>query len=537
MNNTQPQTIDVETVPAKDEPATPQMSVVRVEQGGAVGRAMTIDELHKNLQFIRDVMRKEMKEGQDYGKIPGTGEKPTLLQPGAQKLLMVFNLTERVNKETLREYPGFHREYEFIVTVRAPNGKEWDGVGTCSTLESKYRYRKAERKCPACGKTTIIMGKKFKETDPEPGWLCWKKKGGCDAHFPVTDPRITSQDGGAVENEDPADCWNTVRKMAFKRALVAAAINSTNTSELWTQDLEELKQNEETARERAQTRENAPRPKTGSQGSTPPRQSSPQPPPRNAPAGQNPKPTPEKRYATEKTREWLIKRLEPCRDLVTEYFRKLANPSVLLPNEHLEDLGLPYLPLDLKQAAALDAAITDFGNGGEAKHAFKPNELKPVEPPKVAPKPAPSPAPAQSPSPTRTAAQAPAPPSKRDPEWFWDMLVTVPPKGVKRDEYLKNPDTIRSLYTRMKEGDSEAGKRLWGFANHYEAKPWTARDGSQRQPSNADLVFRDALDAFLAWEEKHGEDTHGQPEPQEPDDTRAPAGHDYSPEPGDDVPF
>src|SRR5437899_2341796 len=218
MKPAQVESPPIDVYPKPSEPDTASNSaLVRIESG-AVGRAMTIDELHRNLEFIRQVMRNEMREGQDYGKIPGTGDKPTLLQPGAQKLLMTFNLTEQVKKEVLREYQNFHREYEFTITVCAGNGKEWDGVGTCSTLESKYRYRKAERKCPKCGKETIIQGK------PEygGGWVCWKKKGGCDAKFPSDEPAIASQPGGTVENEDPADQWNTVRKMAFKRGLVAA---------------------------------------------------------------------------------------------------------------------------------------------------------------------------------------------------------------------------------------------------------------------------------------------------------------------------
>lgn len=227
-------------------------------------------------------------------------------------------------------------------------------------------------------------------------------------------------------------------------------------------------------------------------------------PPQNKPAA------PEKKFATAKTRDWLIKRLEPQRDLATEYFRKLANPTVLMPNENLEDLGLEFLPVDLKQTELLEDAIRDFGNGGEVRHAFRPNELKPVEKPKEPEKPKPAPAPAPPPA---AAAPAPAPAktapangNKRDPEWFFDMLVTVPPKGVKRDDYLKAPDTIRALYTRLKEGDEEAGRRLWGFVSHYEPKPWTGRDGQQRQPSNADLVFREALDAFKEWHDRHGKD-------------------------------
>lgn len=209
--------------------------LVLADTDRSLSRPLTIDEVHANLEFVRNLMRREMAEGQDYGSIPGCGPKPTLLQPGAQKLLMTFNLIEEVKKEVLREYQSWHREYEFTITVRSQNGKSWDGVGTCSTLESKYRYRKAQRTCPECGKPAIIKGKK----EFGGGWLCFSKKDGCGHKWPDGATEIEDQEVGQVENENPADSWNTVRKMAFKRALVAAAINATNTSELWTQDIEE----------------------------------------------------------------------------------------------------------------------------------------------------------------------------------------------------------------------------------------------------------------------------------------------------------
>lgn len=97
--------------------------------------------------------------------------------------------------------------------------------------------------------------------------------------------------------------------------------------------------------------------------------------------------------------------------------------------------------------------------------------------------------PGQEPGPTFDAAHQP---------WF-KVIVPVPNKGQKRDDYLKNPDTIGSLYERMKQGDEEAQRRLWGFANNYEAKGWIGNDGKPRPPSKTDITFREALDQFLGW--------------------------------------
>lgn len=221
----------------------PPSEALVVQQPAQVGKALSIEELHEQLAFIRQVMAREMQEGLDYGKIPGCGDKPGLFQPGAQKLLLTFQLTPHVKREVLRELQHSiygHREYEFTISVRSKTGREWDGVGTCSTFESKYRYRSGSRKCPECGKETIIKGKK----DYGGGWLCFAKKGGCGHKWPDGAAEIENQSVEKVENENPAESWNTVRKMAFKRAIVHAAINATNTSELWSQDLEDLGQAE-----------------------------------------------------------------------------------------------------------------------------------------------------------------------------------------------------------------------------------------------------------------------------------------------------
>jgi hypothetical protein len=46
--------------------------------------------------------------------------------------------------------------------------------------------------------------------------------------------------GEKGENEDPADCYNTVLKMAKKRAYVDAMLTATAASDIFTQDIEEM---------------------------------------------------------------------------------------------------------------------------------------------------------------------------------------------------------------------------------------------------------------------------------------------------------
>lgn len=352
-------TIDVEST-KEPAPPTTQAVALRPEAGALSTQRMTVEELRAQLAFIKEVMQTVMVDGQDYGKVPGCGDKPSLLQPGAQKLCMTFQLQDRVRKEEIRDFPGFHREYSFTICLVSATGKEWDGVGTCSTMEAKYRYRNLSRKCPQCGKENIRKSKQGT------GWYCWQKTGGCGANFPQDTPAITSQVEGRIEHDNPADYWNTVRKIAFKRALVHAAINATNTSELWTQDVEDMRDN-------AETGENGHAEPARPAAAAPPRQA-PTPPPttRQAPRERKPDPAP---LPVEADREAMLKYLNATPDggnrrLVEEYFRKLKNPSVLMPNEPLEHIELRFVPSNDLQRLALATVIRDFEAGADAEHAF-----------------------------------------------------------------------------------------------------------------------------------------------------------------------
>ena len=233
MNNEQP-AIDVQSSTAvavrEEQPQGIQRFDVRAAQ-------IAIENVVNRAAVVGEVMVKVMKEGVHYGKIPGT-DKNVLLKAGAEKLSAVFNLIPQfVVHQT--DYQNNHREYR--ITCRLSNGTE--GVGTCTTLEEKYRYRKASRRCPKCGKETIIEGK----AEYGGGWLCWAKKGGCGAKFEIAEPAIAQQSSGKVEHPNPADYWNTCLKMAKKRAHVDAIITATSTSDLLTQDVEEMQEMAEQA--------------------------------------------------------------------------------------------------------------------------------------------------------------------------------------------------------------------------------------------------------------------------------------------------
>lgn len=204
----------------------------------AVGRKAAIDDLLNKVALVQEVMKSVMHDGEHYGKIPGCGEKPALLKAGAEKLGMTFRLRPQFDI-TERDLGHAHREY----SIRCTLSDGTQGVGSCSTMESKYRYRQGERKCPECGKATIIIGKK----EYGGGFLCFAKKGGCGAKFLDNDERILNQQVGKVEHDNPADFYNTCLKMGKKRAHVDAIITATACSDIFTQDVEEIVENRQAA--------------------------------------------------------------------------------------------------------------------------------------------------------------------------------------------------------------------------------------------------------------------------------------------------
>ena len=218
---------------------------------------LTAERIQKQVNTIQEVMQQVMRNDEHYGIIPGTEKKcpdckgkgcakcnqtgdmskPSLLKPGAEKLSLTFQFAP--SYEIKRNYMNAeHREYEIIcILTQIQSGQVMgQGVGSCSTMESKYRYRKAEQKCPECGKETIIKGKQ----EYGGGWLCWGKKGGCGAKFKDGDPQIENQDMGRVEYDNPADYYNTILKIAKKRAHVDAVLTVTAASDIFTQDIEDM---------------------------------------------------------------------------------------------------------------------------------------------------------------------------------------------------------------------------------------------------------------------------------------------------------
>lgn len=191
-------------------------------------------ELQKFVEFY-------MKDGEDFGVIPGTA-KPTLYKSGADKLCDIYALADKyrvTNRTEDWDRNLFDYEVECSLISKRTGQLVATGLGSCNSYEGKYRWREAKRKCPQCGKETIIKGK----AQYGGGYICWKKEGksdGCGAKFTDDDQSIIGQMIGKTENEDIPTLKNTLLKMAKKRAKVDAVLSATRSSGLFTQDMDDL---------------------------------------------------------------------------------------------------------------------------------------------------------------------------------------------------------------------------------------------------------------------------------------------------------
>lgn len=228
----------IEALAEEVDEAVPERREVAVRssepQTLAVAPQIEAGDLVARLDAIKEAQGKAMVEGVDYGVIPGT-DKPALMKAGAEKLGVLFQLDIQLENE--KEWgPGEHLTVISRATVyHAPTGARLGfGEGICTSREKKYATRKQNRTCPDCGAEAILLSR-----DEDEGFFCWRKRGGCGHKFPRNDERLTGQEEGEKENPDLPDTWNTIVKMAEKRARVDAVLAVSGASALFTQDVDE----------------------------------------------------------------------------------------------------------------------------------------------------------------------------------------------------------------------------------------------------------------------------------------------------------
>jgi len=164
---------------------------------------------------ILNVMKKCMKDGQDYGIIPGC-KLPSLYKPGAEKILSVFRIAvDEPKVEDLSTED--ERRYRATVRLISCTGVFLGAtVGECSSNEDKYKWKKA------------VCEEEWNETPENMRREKWKP-GKNGTAYKVSQIRTQI-----------ADVSNTVLSMAIKRAMVADTRQVTGTSDLFTNEIESL---------------------------------------------------------------------------------------------------------------------------------------------------------------------------------------------------------------------------------------------------------------------------------------------------------
>ncbi len=202
--------------------------------------AMQTSDVQRQVNMIQDVMRSVMQDGEHYGVIPGTN-KPSLLKPGAEKLSLVFRLRPEY-QVTRTDMPGGHREYEITCSLyHIPTGAMiGQGVGSATTMENKYRFRTGPTEL-----TDSLVPKEYWDTRKDNPAKAQEIIGGKGFTTKKNDAGkwVIAIQGEKVEHENPADYYNTVLKMAKKRAHVDAILTATAASDIFTQDTEDLAEN------------------------------------------------------------------------------------------------------------------------------------------------------------------------------------------------------------------------------------------------------------------------------------------------------
>lgn len=212
--------------------------------------AVSVGQMKQQMLLIQEYMSDILQEGQHYGKIPGCGDKPSLLKPGAEKLCFAFNLRPDFTIK-VKELGDGHREVEVVCRlINKQTGFEVaQGVGSASTRESKWLYRSG-------------VGELTEFDVPKAYWKDRSLNILQNVDESLTGlPLSTQKDedgkwkiaikGTKVEHDNPADYYNTVLKMSKKRAQVDATITGTACSDIFTQDIEEIRQNEQASQGKA----------------------------------------------------------------------------------------------------------------------------------------------------------------------------------------------------------------------------------------------------------------------------------------------
>lgn len=182
---------------------------------------------------MQDIIEMVFIENVHYGTFLGK-EKRVLMKPGADVMAVCFGYVPDYSVVS-RDYEP-HREYEVVCTLTKFGEVVGQGIGMCTSKESKYRYKgddviETDRPVPRdYWDVRNSDRKKAQELLGGPGFKPHKTESG---------GWVIAEKQGKKENHDVADTFNTVLKIAKKRAYVDAIITASGASHVFTQDVED----------------------------------------------------------------------------------------------------------------------------------------------------------------------------------------------------------------------------------------------------------------------------------------------------------
>lgn len=194
-------------------------ALAAVDRYDGLAMVMSPAEATRRLLELQAFVKDAMVAGVDFGVIPGT-QKPTLYQPGAQKLAEIYGFAhdfeDAVTVEDW-EKPFFFYRRRCRLTSRRDGRYIGVGVGSCNSRETKYGARWVfDNEVPAHLDLAKLPTKEFAGRNNR----TFRKY--------------------QIPNEDIYSLVNTIEKMACKRAYIHAVIAVTRSAALFTHDVEDL---------------------------------------------------------------------------------------------------------------------------------------------------------------------------------------------------------------------------------------------------------------------------------------------------------
>lgn len=123
-----------------------------------------VTESVTKINKFQEVVQKSLVEGHDYGAAFKGSSKPSLLKPGAEKILMLMGLSSEYEIiEQIKNYEEGFFAYTIRCILKRGSQVITEGLGHCNSKEKKYDSDKQDKYM--LGNTCLKMAKKRAQVD------------------------------------------------------------------------------------------------------------------------------------------------------------------------------------------------------------------------------------------------------------------------------------------------------------------------------------------------------------------------------------